>query len=172
MSSRVWVGIGLFAVAALFFVMAATQAKDLERRRQTAVEQACYAQGTCTITDSDKFDWTHHTKDDTDRGSSIEVTMTVHAPTGDVKGVEYRYADTDWNTISAKQAIETTHKPGSTIQCFYDAKNPEHAVLLRRGPPPDETSPWVFGSMFGVPCVLVGLLLLFIKPDGKKRHDD
>lgn len=168
-----WAGIGMLALGVGSFGMARSIARNDAEDRRIATAQASYAQGRCTITAAEAVDWRHDKPDEVIRGATIETTLTVHAATGDVKDVAYRYPDTYWNPISAKQAVATTHKPGSSITCFYDAAKPENAVLVQRGMPAEPgTSPWVMASIFGIPLLLMGLIALLVKPDGKKRLDD
>lgn len=164
-----WGGVGAIALGFGAFAMAGSVSRSDAEARRIAIAQASYAEGRCTVTEAEVIDWRHDKPDEVIRGSTIEATLTVHAPKGDVKGVRYRYSDTYWNPASAKQAVATTHKPGASITCFYDVAKPENAVLVRRGIPEEPgTSPWLFGAIFGVPLIIAGLIALFVKP-GKKR---
>ena len=141
-----WGGLGVIALGLASYGMAWSMVRSDAEDRRIAIAQQSYAEGKCTITDSEVIEWRHDKPDEVIRGSTIETTLTVHTPKGDVKDATYRYSDTYWMPLAAKKAVETTHKRGSR--------------------------PWLLASIFAVPLILAGLLGLLIKPDGKKRIED
>lgn len=168
-----WGGLGVIALGLASYGMAWSMVRSDAEDRRIAIAQQSYAEGKCTITDSEVIEWRHDKPDEVIRGSTIETTLTVHTPKGDVKDATYRYSDTYWMPLAAKKAVETTHKRGASVTCFYDAAKPENVVLVKRGMPAEEgTSPWAMASIFAIPCFIAGLIGLLVKPDGKKRNDD
>ena len=72
---------------------------------------------------------------------------------------------------SHENAVATTHRPGATIACFYDAAKPSNAVLVQRAVPEPGTSPWVPGGIVSGVLFVFGLVMLLVKPD-RRRHVD
>lgn len=160
-----WIGVGLLVSAVLAIVITQHAVKSDAEERRVALAQASYTQGKCTITNAEVIEWRHDTKDETIRGSTIEATFVVHAPTGDVPGATYRYSDSFWTPQSAKNAVATTHAKGASIACFFDAAKPSNAVLVRRGMPAEDTmNPWIPGGLVAGLLAGFGLLLLLVKP--------
>lgn len=166
-----WVGGLLIGAGVLALAIAGHAAQTDANERRTALAQASYAQGKCTVRSSEVIDWRHDTPDGVDRGSTIETTFVVHAPTGDVPDVTYRYSDGFWTPPAARNAVATTHRPGATIACFYDAAKPSNAVLVQRAVPEPGTSPWVPGGIVSGVLFVFGLVMLLVKPD-RRRHVD
>lgn len=164
-------GFGTFAITALSI-------QDSEASDAEALAQAAFVTGRCTVVSATvDQQWITEERQPT----IVTVRLIVHAPAGDVPNVRYRYPDYWWNRVSAAAARTSTLAPGADVECFYDAAQPRHAVLVRRTPPPgpddpihaaDGQSPWIPASILGGSFLLFGVLAFVIKPDPKGRRPD